>query len=43
MLRHDPVQGGKGVIQFSVSVWGEGIFHCTNSGKRLKYTCLKRG
>ena len=41
MLRHDPVQGGEGVIQFLVYVWDGGIFHCTNSGKRLKYTCWK--
>ena len=43
MLCHDSVLGGDGVIQFSVSVWDGGIFHCTNSGKRLKCTCLERG
>ena len=30
-------------VQFSESVWDGGIFHCTNSGKGLKYTCLERG
>ena len=25
------------------SVWDGGIFHCTNSGKKLKHTCLERG
>ena len=29
--------------RFSESVWDGGIFHCTNSGKGLKYTCLERG
>ena len=36
-------RGGVGLIQFPVSVWDGGIFHCTNSWKRLKYTCLERG
>ena len=30
-------------VQFSESVWDGGIFYCPNSGKGLKYTCLKRG
>ena len=30
-------------VQFSEFVRDGGIFHCTNSGKRLKYTCLERG
>ena len=30
-------------IQFSQSVCDRAIFHCTNSGKGLKYTCLERG
>ena len=31
-------------VQYSESVWDEGIFHCTSSEKRLKYTCcLERG
>ena len=29
-------------VQFSESVWDRGIFHCTNSGKGLKYTYLER-
>ena len=30
-------------IQFSETVWDGSIFHCANSGKGLKYTCLEMG
>ena len=30
-------------VQFSEPVWDGSIFHCTNSGKGLKYTCLEGG
>ena len=37
--RDVPLKG----VQFSESVWDRRIFHNTDSGKRLKYTCLERG
>ena len=39
MGRNVPPKG----VQFSESVWDGGVFHYTNSVKRLKYTGLERG
>ena len=35
--------GGGTIFQFLESVLDGGKFHCTNSGKGLKYSCLERG
>ena len=37
--REVPLKG----IQFFRVCLGRGVFHCKNSGKGLKYTCLERG